>query len=76
MNLKKLIGAYLVLSGIAMLLMGGGLLFPALAVVFFPVALLDMFVNSLGFGGIPLVGGLLLSYAGSVIAILIGLLLI
>ncbi len=70
MKLKKLVGIYLFLAGVIGLFTGG-LTSPVLAVVFFPVALLNMFVGSLGFGA-----GLVVSYAGSVIAVLLGFLLI
>jgi len=76
MGLKKLVGAYLILSGVIGLLTGGLSLNSALAVVFFPVALLNTFVGGLGLKSIPLLGGLLVSYAGSAIAILLGLFLL
>ena len=77
MNLKKLIGGYLILAGVIGLLTDGLNSNPVLlAVIFFPVALLNTLVGGLGFGGIPLLGGLMVSYAGSVLAILLGLFLI
>jgi hypothetical protein len=74
-SLKKLVGAYLVLAGVIGLL-SVGLNSPVLAVVFFPVTLFNMFIGGLELGGLPLVGSILTIYAGSLLAILMGIILI
>jgi hypothetical protein len=75
-GLKKLIGGYMLIAGIVGLLTVGLSLNSVLAVVFFPVALLNTFVGGLGLKSVPLLGGLMVSYVGSVIAILLGLFLL
>ena len=77
--LRKLLGVYLLVTGFLSLFPSilGASINPLLqAVLFFPEYLLSVILNAIGFGSVPVLGGLLLSYGCGIIGILLGLLLL